>query len=73
MARIERFLLGAIAGGLFAAAMVMLLAPTPGGEMRKKITGRIDAIRQEVSLAAENRRKELELELEKMQHPQKPD
>jgi len=69
MARIGNFLLGAIAGGLFAAALVMLLAPAPGGDMRKKITDRIDNIREEVRLAGENRRKELELELEKMQHP----
>lgn len=69
MARIGRFLLGAIAGGLFAAALVMLLTPAPGSELRMKITGRIDNIRDEVKLAAENRRKELELELEKMQRP----
>ena len=71
MARIGRFLLGAIAGGLFSAALVMLLAPAPGGDMRKKISDRMDNIREEVRLASENRRKELELELEKMQHPQK--
>ena len=70
MARIGRFLLGAIAGGLFAAAIVMLLAPAPGGELRNKLTSRFDNIRQEVRLASENRRKELELELEKLQHPQ---
>ncbi len=71
MARIVRFLLGAIAGGLFAAALVILLTPAPGGEMRQKITGRIDSIRDEVRQASETRRKELELELDKMQHPPK--
>ena len=70
MARIGRFLLGAIAGGLFAAALVMLLTPAPGGELRQKVTDGLDNIRSEVRLAAENRRKELELELDKLQHPQ---
>lgn len=69
MARIGRFLFGAIAGGLFATALVMLLAPVRGGEMRQKLTGRVDSIREEVRLASENRRKELELELDKLQHP----
>lgn len=69
MARIGRFLLGAIIGGLFATAIVILLTPTPGSELRQKIVGRVDSIREEVKMAAENRRKELELELETMQHP----
>jgi|BarGraIncu01121A_1022015.scaffolds.fasta_scaffold361822_1 gas vesicle protein len=69
MARIGRFLLGAIIGGLFATAIVILLTPTPGSELRQKIVGRVDSIREEVKMAAENRRKELELELENMQHP----
>ena len=69
MARIGRFLLGAFIGGLFATAIVILLTPTPGGELRQKIIGRVDSIREEVKMAAENRRNELELELETMQHP----
>ncbi len=71
MARIGRFVLGAILGGLFAAAVVILLTPTPGSDMRKRLNSRLDEMRNEVKMAAENRRKELELELEKLQHPEK--
>ncbi len=71
MARIGRFVLGAILGGLFAAAIVILLTPTPGSDMRKRLNSRLEEMRNEVKLAAENRRKELELELGKLQHPEK--
>ncbi len=71
MARIGRFMLGAILGGLFAAAVVILLTPTPGSDMRKRLNSRLDEMRNEVKMAAENRRKELELELGKLQHPEK--
>ncbi len=69
MARIGRFVLGAILGGLFAAAVVILLTPTPGSDIRKRLNSRLEDLRNEVKLAAENRRKELELELGKLQHP----
>ncbi len=71
MARIGRFVLGAILGGLFAAAVVILLTPTPGSDVRKRLNSRLDEMRNEVKMAAENRRKELELELGKLQHPEK--
>jgi gas vesicle protein len=69
MEKIGRFMLGAIMGGLFATAIVILLTPTSGAKVRHEITGRIDSIRQEVKMAAENRRKELEVELKQLQHP----
>jgi gas vesicle protein len=70
MSKIGKFLLGAIMGGLFATAIVILLTPTPGSKVRQQITSRIDDIRQEVKMAAENRRKELEVELKQLQHPE---
>ncbi len=70
MERIGRFVLGAIMGGLFATAIVILLTPQPGSDLRKRISGRLEEMQNEVKMAAENRRKELELELGKMQHPQ---
>jgi gas vesicle protein len=71
MAQIGRFILGAILGGLFAAAVVILLTPTPGSDMRKRFNSRLEEMRNEVKMASENRRKELELELGKLQHPEK--
>ncbi len=70
MARIGRFVLGAILGGLFAAAVVILLTPTPGSDLRKRLNDRLEEVRNEMKMAAENRRKELELELGKLQHPE---
>ncbi len=70
MARMGRFVLGAIMGGLFAAAVVILLTPTPGSDFRKRLNSRLDEMRNEVKMAAENRRNELELELGKLQHPE---
>ncbi len=69
MDRIGRFVLGAIIGGLFAAAVVILLTPTPGNDLRKRLGSRLEDMRTEVKMAAENRRKELELELGKLQRP----
>ncbi len=71
MDRIGRFVLGAIIGGLFAAAVVILLTPTPGSDIRKRLNSRLEEMRSEVKMAAENRRKELELELGRLQHPEK--
>ncbi len=69
MARIGRFILGAIIGSLFATVVVILLTPTPGSDMRKRLNNRLEEMRNEVRMAAENRRRELELELGKLQHP----
>jgi gas vesicle protein len=69
MAKIGRFMLGAIMGGLFATAIVILLTPTPGARVRQEISNRIESMREEVKMAAENRRKELEVELKQLQHP----
>jgi len=70
MSKIGKFLLGAIIGGLFATAIVILLTPSPGAQVRKQIGDRIDSIRGEVKMASENRRKELEVELKQLQHPE---
>ena len=68
MQRIGRFVLGAIIGSLFATAIVILLTPQPGSDLRKRIGSRLEVVQNEVKMAAENRRKEMELELGKMQH-----
>ena len=69
MSKIGQFLLGAIIGGLFATAIVILLTPTPGTQVRQQISNRIEGLRKDVTMAAENRRKELEVELKQLQHP----
>ncbi len=70
MARIGKFILGVIIGSLFATVIVILLTPQPGSDLLKRIGSRLEEMQNEVKMAAENRRKELELELGKMQHPQ---
>jgi gas vesicle protein len=71
MEKIGKFLLGAVIGGLFAAAIVILITPAPGSQLRQQVTGRVASIRDEVQKAAETRRKELEAQLDQLQHPQK--
>ena len=69
MEKLGRFLLGAIVGGIFAAAIVILITPAPGNQLRQQVTGKVASIREEVKQAAETRRKELETQLDQLQHP----
>ncbi len=71
MDRLGRFVLGAILGGLFAVAVVILLTPTSGSDIRKRLNDRLEEVRNEMKMAAENRRKELELELGRLQRPER--
>lgn len=71
MEKLGKFLLGAIVGGLFATAIVILITPAPGNQMRTNVANRVASIREEVKKASETRRKELETQLDQLQHPQK--
>jgi gas vesicle protein len=71
MARFGKFLLGAIAGALFAAAIVILLTPTSGNDLQKQIKDRIASIRSQMAQAAEDRGKQMELELETLRKTKK--
>jgi gas vesicle protein len=71
MKQLGKFILGALAGALFAAAIVILLTPTSGNDLKKRIKDRIAAIRSEMTQAAEERRNQMELELEALRQPKK--
>jgi gas vesicle protein len=71
MARFGKFLLGAVAGALFAAAIVILLTPTSGNDLQKQIKDRIAFIRSQMAQAAEDRGKQMELELETLRKTKK--
>ena len=47
MARIGRFMLGAIIGSLFATAIVILLTPQPGSDLRKRLGSRLEDLQND--------------------------
>ncbi|HEX2979280.1 MAG TPA: YtxH domain-containing protein [Anaerolineaceae bacterium] len=63
------FLSGLLLGGLLGAAAVLLYTPESGDNMRTRIRGFIDDLRQEVKQASMTRRVELEQELAVLRTP----
>lgn len=63
MKRATNFLTGFIIGGVLAGAIVLLLTPTSGDELRAQAQQRIAALQQEIQQAAAARRAELEAQL----------
>lgn len=69
MAKFFKFLLGVLLGAAFAVAVVILLTPTSGKELKAKAKERIDYIRTEVEKAREEKRKAMEAQLELLRQP----
>lgn len=69
MRGLVNFIGGAIAGSLVGAALALLLAPASGDELRSQIKERKDHAQQEIELAMETRRAELERELAALRAP----
>jgi gas vesicle protein len=67
-----RFLEGLTLGGLFGAALVMLLAPVSGEQFRNQLQSNAEHMRLEVEKAANDRRAELEQQLAALRAPRKP-
>jgi gas vesicle protein len=63
------FLIGTFVGGLFGAAIAILLAPASGQELRARLNERASGFIDEVKFAAENRRSELEQHLSELRAP----
>ena len=63
MQKVAKLLLGAILGGLIASAVVLLLTPMSGNELRANLQGYFRQVGVEVEKAASQRRAELEREL----------
>ncbi|MCD4672801.1 MAG: YtxH domain-containing protein [Anaerolineaceae bacterium] len=69
MRRIVNFLSGALLGGLIASALVLLLTPSSGSSIRKQIAELANKTYEEVRQAGEQRRDELQLELQELRAP----
>jgi gas vesicle protein len=72
MRRIFSFLAGAMIGGVFGAALAVLLTPASGEEFRVQIQERAQNVREQVKSAAADRRAELERQLTDLRAPRKP-
>jgi gas vesicle protein len=68
--RIISFLSGALMGALVGSTLAILLAPVSGNELRLKMTEQAKKIQHEVKEASQNRRIELENQLENLRKPQ---
>ena len=66
MSKFISFVIGMIVGGLFGAAVAILLAPKPGKELQADIKHEVDSVLEEGHRAAEARRAELEKQLAQM-------
>jgi gas vesicle protein len=69
MRKILSFLSGRIMGGLVGAVVAILMAPNSGNEMRLQLQQRTNRLREDIKAVAEQRRSELERELEVLRSP----
>jgi len=69
MRRVINFLSGAILGGMIASALVLLFTPSSGSELRNQISELVNKTYEEVRQAGEQRRDELQLELQDLRAP----
>ena len=63
------FLAGASLGALVGVAVALMLAPVSGQELQSQIRDQVERIQIEVKTAAEDRRTELEEQLETLRKP----
>lgn len=66
MRRLASFLVGLLIGGLVGGTLALLFAPASGKQIQQQIGETIDRLSGEVRTAAEQRRKELEEELNRL-------
>lgn len=69
MRQVFSFLSGAILGGLIASALVLLLTPSSGSDLRQQLSDLANKTYEEVRQAGEQRRDELQLELQDLRAP----
>lgn len=69
MRQIFSFLLGTASGALVGATLAILLTPASGEDLRSELRDRVKRFRGELQDAADERRAELERQLEAMRHP----
>ena len=66
MRRLASFLVGLLIGGLVGGTLALLFAPASGKQFQQQVGETIDRLSSEVRTAAEQRRKELEEELNRL-------
>ena len=69
MGKISNFFMGVIMGALVGATVAILLAPSSGEEIRGQLQERSIRLRDDIKAVAEERRAELERELESLRAP----
>jgi gas vesicle protein len=69
MNKFVNFIMGVIMGGLVGATVAILLAPSSGEEMRGQLQERSIRLSDDIKAVAEERRSELERELENLRAP----
>ena len=71
MNKVINFMVGLVLGAVVGGSIAVLLAPSSGEELRGKIQGEIQRVQDEMQLAAETRRAELENQLAQLRAPRK--
>ena len=69
MRRLISFLLETASGALIGATLAILLTPASGEDLRNELSDRVKRFRAELQEAADQRREELERQLEALRHP----
>ncbi|HOE35614.1 MAG: YtxH domain-containing protein [Chloroflexi bacterium] len=70
MSKTKSWITGAILGGLLGSALVLLYTPARGSELKSKLQEAVQKIRDEVRQAGEEKRAELEAQLEALRSGQ---
>lgn len=70
MRRLTGFLVGLLIGGVVGGTLALLFAPSSGRHLQQQLSETLDRLSSEVRTAAEQRRKELEEELNRLRQPQ---
>ncbi len=66
MRRLASFFLGVLFGGLLGAILALIFAPSSGKQLQEQLSVTVDRVSDEVRMAAMQRRKELEEELNRL-------
>lgn len=69
MKRFLTLLSGVLSGAVVGAALVLLFTPTSGAELQSEIQNRIQSIKNDVLNAYDERKTQLEAELEQLRQP----
>jgi len=69
MKRFLTLLSGVLSGAVVGAALVLLFTPTSGTELQSEIQNRIQSIKNDVLNAYDERKTQLEAELELLRQP----